>query len=80
MGVLVQAWCVYNRSALDFNLFFCSAVSQRLERILPACERSLLPLTWCAGIDDWAPYLHSHFDQIRHLHFRQPGYEPTLQG
>ncbi|BDA41209.1 probable fatty acyl-CoA reductase 2 [Coccomyxa sp. Obi] len=75
-----QAWRTYNRSALDFNLFFCAAGSQRLERNLPACERGLLPMTWRAGQDSWAPYLRSHFDQIRHLHFRQPGYAPTLEG
>ncbi|KAK9916501.1 hypothetical protein WJX75_003432 [Coccomyxa subellipsoidea] len=75
-----QAWRTYNRSALDFNLFFCSAMSERLERHLPACERSLFPLTWRAGKDAWAPYLRSHFDQIRHHHFQQPGYAPTLKG
>ncbi|EIE26253.1 hypothetical protein COCSUDRAFT_46011 [Coccomyxa subellipsoidea C-169] len=75
-----QAWRTYNRSALDFNLFFCSAMSQRLERHLPACERSTFPLTWRAGEDAWAPYLRSHFDQIRHHHFQQPGYAPALKG
>ncbi|CAL8466501.1 g6037 [Coccomyxa elongata] len=74
-----QAWRTYNRSALDFNLFFCAARSQRMERHLRACEHGLLPLTWRVGQDSWAPYLRSHFDQIRHLHFRQPGYAPTLK-
>ncbi|CAL8466498.1 g6034 [Coccomyxa elongata] len=46
-GVMgAHAWRTYNRSALDFNLFFCSVGSQQLERHLPACERALLPLTW----------------------------------
>ena len=34
---------------------------------------------WRKGQDDWTSYLHSHFDQIRYLHFRQDAYKPILK-
>lgn len=80
MLCLVQAWKTYNTSKLDFNLFFCSRNSQQLERLLPDDEAAAMPLVWRAGVDEWAPYLRSHFDQIRHFHFKQAGYEPVLNG
>ncbi len=75
-----QAWKTYNRSTLDFNIFFCSRASRQLEAALPMDEAASLQLVWRAGRDDWVPYMHSHFDQIRFLHFRQAGYEPQLKG
>ena len=74
-----QAWKTYNRSALDFNLFFCSRTSQQLEAALPTDEAACLQLVWRKGQDDWTTYLHSHFDQIRYLHFRQESYKPILK-
>jgi hypothetical protein len=74
-----QAWKTYNRSALDFNLFFCSRTSQQLEAALPTDEAACLQLVWRKGQDDWTSYLHSHFDQIRYLHFRQESYKPILK-
>jgi hypothetical protein len=76
----MQAWKIYNTGDLDFNLFFCSRNAQQLERLLPKQERQALPLVWRAGVDDWAPYLRNHFDQIRHHHFRETGYAPCLKG
>ncbi len=76
----MQAWKTYNTSELDFNLFFCSRNAQQLERLLPDAERAAAPLVWRVGVDDWGPYLRCHFDHIRHLHFRQAGYDPILAG
>ena len=75
-----QAWKTYNRSALDFNLFFCSRASQQLEAALPTDETAYLQLVWRAGQDDWTSYLQSHFDNIRFVHFRQSEYRPLLKG
>ena len=74
-----QAWKTYNRSTLDFNLFFCSHACRQLEAALPTDEAASLQLVWRTGLDDWVPYMHSHFDQIRYLHFRQQRYAPPLK-
>ena len=75
----VQAWRVYNRTALDFNLFFCSRTAEALERALPDDERAVLPLVWRAGVDDWDAYLCSHFKHIRYHHFKQAACAPVLK-
>ena len=74
-----QAWRVYNRTALDFNLFFCSRMADALEQALPDDERAVLPLVWRAGVDDWDAYLCSHFKHIRYHHFKQAACAPILK-
>ena len=75
----VQAWRVYNRSALDFNLFFCSRTAEALERALPDDERAVLPLIWRTGVDDWDVYLCSHFRHIQWHHFKNAACAPVLK-
>jgi len=75
----MQAWRVYNRSALDFNLFFCSRTAEAMERALPDDERAVLPLIWRAGVDDWDAYLFSHFRHIQWHHFKQAACAPLLK-
>lgn len=70
---------MYNRSALDFNLFFCSATAEALEAALPDDERAVLPLVWRAGVDDWDAYLRSHFKQIQFHHFKRASCAPVLK-
>lgn len=75
----MQAWRVYNRSALDFNLFFCSRTAAALESALPCDERAVLPLIWRAGVDDWDAYLRSHFRHIQWHYFKQAACAPVLK-
>lgn len=75
----LQAWRVYNRSALDFNMFFCSRTAEALERALPDDERAVLPLIWRTGVDDWDTYLCSHFRHIQWHHFKNAACAPVLK-
>jgi hypothetical protein len=75
----MQAWRAYNRSALDFNLFFCSRTAAALESALPCDERVVMRLIWRAGVDDWDAYLRSHFRHIQWHYFKQAACAPVLK-
>ncbi len=59
---------------LDFDIFFSAETAKDLEARLAPAERNDMPLVWRAGENDWVPYMHAHFDQIRYFFLQQKQY------
>jgi hypothetical protein len=63
----LQAWKLYSKESLDFNVFFCTRVAQQLEDAVVPRERPFMKMIWRPW-DDWVDYQNIHFDRLQVIH------------
>jgi len=74
-----KVYALYNNPALDFDIFYCVARADAIERALPADEQSFgaphsgdrFQMCWRKGSDEWAAYLLRHADVVRAKFFAE---------